>query len=33
VISDGTVSALLEGDDITEPAILRAAIAHGKAVA
>jgi ribose transport system ATP-binding protein len=33
VISDGTVSGLLEGDEITEPAILRAAIAHGKAVA
>jgi ribose transport system ATP-binding protein len=33
VISDGTVSGLLEGDKITEPAILRAAIAHGRAVA
>jgi ribose transport system ATP-binding protein len=33
VISDGAVSALLEGDDISEPAILRASIAHGKAVA
>jgi ribose transport system ATP-binding protein len=31
VISDGTVSALLSGGEITEDAILRAAIAHGEA--
>jgi ribose transport system ATP-binding protein len=30
VLSDGTVSALLSGTDITEDAILRAAIAQGR---
>jgi ribose transport system ATP-binding protein len=33
VLSDGTVSGLLSGDEISEEAILRAAIAHGKAAA
>ena len=31
VLSDGTVSGLLAGNEITEDAILRAAIAHGTA--
>jgi ribose transport system ATP-binding protein len=31
VISDGTISGLLAGNELTEDAILRAAIAHGKA--
>jgi ribose transport system ATP-binding protein len=33
VLADGTVSGLLAGDEITEDAILRAAISHGRAAA